>query len=234
MTECKFNSFETMYVDGVNIHDIGAVLESYTVGGTEITNEVYQGRNRTNFNLLAKQFGRKTVTVTVFFHSIDRRMLTLKQSKLTSMLTGVVELALPDGFYYRCTLDKVGDLQIIGVDGKGCIAECTYTLMGIQHDALQTVTGNVVYAEGTMWQMDCILTCTASRAYNNLGLGPVNFTNVPLGAVVTADGINGRMLVNGEPTTGNVEFIHLPYLVPGRQSIYCPETLTVQYYPSYI
>lgn len=234
MTECKFNSFETMYVDGVNIHDIGAVLESYSVGGTEITNEVYQGRNRTNFNLLAKQFGRKTVTVTVFFHSIDRHMLTLKQSKLTSMLTGVVELVLPDGFYYRCTLDKVGDLQIIGVDGKGCIAECTYTLMGIQHDALQTVTGNVVYAEGTMWQMDCILTCTASKAYASIQVGTVTFTGVSAGDVLVADGINGRLLQNGLPTTGNASFTHLPFLVPGKQTITCPETLTIQYCPSYI
>jgi hypothetical protein len=234
MTECKFNPFETMYVDGVNIHDIGAVLESYTVSGTEITNEVYQGRNRTNFNLLVKQFGRKTVTVTVFFHSIDRHMLTLKQSKLTSMLTGVVELALPDGFYYRCTLDKVGDLQIIGVDGKGCIAECIYTLMGIQHDVLQTVTGNVVYAEGTLWQMDCILTCTASRAYTSIQVGTVTFTGVSAGDVLVADGINGRLLQNGTPTTGNASFTHLPFLVPGKQIITCPETLTVQYYPSYI
>jgi len=53
------------------------------------------------------------------------------------------------------------------------------------------------------------------------------------GDVLTADGINGRMLKNGVPTTG-VTFTHLPYLVPGSQTITCPETLTVKYYPSYI
>lgn len=233
MVKHDINPFETAYVNGVPILDAGAVLESYSVGGTEITNETYQGRNRTHFNLLAKQFGRKTVTMTVFFHAVDRHLLTIQQSKMTAMLTGVVELFLPDGFYYRSTLDEVGDLQIIGVDGKGCIAECTYTLSGIQHGELVTVEGNTVVAEGTLWQMDCILSCTASRAYNNLGLGPVNFTNVPSGAVVTADGINGRLLVNGQPTAG-ASFVHLPYLVPGRQSVYCPEILTVQYYPSYI
>ena len=194
MVKHDINPFETAYVNGVPILDAGAVLESYSVGGTEITNETYQGRNRTHFNLLAKQFGRKTVTMTVFFHAVDRHLLTIQQSKMTAMLTGVVELFLPDGFYYRSTLDEVGDLQIIGVDGKGCIAECTYTLSGIQHGELVTVEGNTVVAEGTLWQMDCILSCTASRAYNNLGLGPVNFTNVPSGAVVTADGINGSKL----------------------------------------
>ena len=233
MVKHDSNPFETAYVNGVSILDVGAVLESYSVGGTEITNEVYQGRNRTHFNLLAKQFGRKTVTMTVFFHADNRHDLTLRQSKLTSMLTGVVELSMPDGFYYRSTLDEVGDLSIIGVDGKGCIAECAYTLSGIQHDALQTVEGNTVNAIGTMWQMDCILSCTASRAYSFIRLGTVVFTGVARGDVLTADGINGRMLKNGTPTTG-VSFTHLPYLVPGLQTITCPERLTVQYYPSYI
>jgi hypothetical protein len=233
MVKHDFNPFETAYVNGVSILDVGAVLESYSVGGTEITNETYQGRNRTHFNLLAKQFGKKTVTMTVFFHAENRHDLTLRQSKLTSMLTGVVELSMPDGFYYRSTLDEVGDLQIIGVDGKGCIAECAYTLSGIQHDALQTVEGNTVNALGTMWQMDCILSCTASMAYSSIRVGTVVFTGVARGDVLTADGINGRMLKNGTPTKG-VSFTHLPFLVPGVQTITCPETLTVQYYPSYI
>ncbi len=233
MVKHDFNPFETAYVNGVSILDVGAVLESYSVGGTEITNETYQGRNRTHFNLLAKQFGKKTVTMTVFFHADNRHDLTLRQSKLTAMLTGVVELSMPDGFYYRSTLDEVGDLSIIGVDGKGCIAECTYTLSGIQHDELQTIVGNTVNALGTMWQMDCILSCTASRAYSSIQVGTVTFTGVSAGDVLTADGINGRMLKNGTPTTG-VSFTHLPYLVPGPQTITCPETLTVRYYPSYI
>jgi hypothetical protein len=233
MVKHDFDPFETAYVNGVSILDVGAILESYTVGGTEITNEIYQGRNRTHFNLLAKQFGRKTVTMTVFFHAVDRHLLTIQQSKLTAMLTGVVELMLPDGFYYRSTLDEVGDLSIIGVDGKGCIAECTYTLSGIQHDEMVTVEGNTVVAEGTLWSMDCILTCTASRAYSSIRVGTVTFTNVAQGAVLTADGINGRLLKNGKPTTG-ASFTHLPYLVPGEQTIQCPEILTVQYYPSYI
>lgn len=227
-------TFESAWVNGVDIRDIGDILlESYTVGGTEITNEIYQGRNRTHYNLLAKQFGRKTVTMTVFFHADDRHMLTLKQSKLTGMLAGLVDLVLPDRFHYRATLDEVGDLQILGADKKGCIAECTYTLSGIQHDELKTLTGNTVRAEGTMWSMDCILSCTASRDYTSIRLGTVVFKNVSEGDVLTADGINGRMLKNGVPTTG-VTFTHLPYLVPGSQTITCPETLTVKYYPSYI
>lgn len=230
----EYCPFETMYVDDTDIKTVGAVLESYSVGGTEISNNTYQGRNRTNFNLLSKQFGRKQITVTVFFHAYDRHMITFQQSQLTAMLTGVVDLALPDGFHYRSTLDEIGELSIIGVDGKGCIAECTYTLSGIQHDELVTVEGNTVFAQGTLWSMDCILTCTASRAYSSIQVGTVTFTGVSAGDVLTADGINGRLLQNGTPTTGNAAFTHLPYLVPGEQTITCPETLTVQYYPSYI
>lgn len=227
-------SFETMYVNGADIKNMGAVLESYSVGGTEITNNIYQGRNRTNFNLLSKQFGRKQITVTVFFYADDRHMLTLQQSQLTAMLTGVVDVVLPDRFHYRSTLDEVGELSILGADGKGVIAECTYTLSGIQHDEMQTVTGNTVYAQGTLWQMDCILSCKTSRAYSSIQVGTVTFNNVPSGATLVADGINGRLLQNGTPTTGNASFTHLPFLVPGKQTITCPEVLTVQYYPSYI
>lgn len=230
----NFNPFETAYVNGKCILDVGAVLESYSVSGTEVKNNIYQGRNRTNFNLLAKQFGQKTVKMTVFFHAENRHMLTLKQSSLTAMLTGVVELFLPDGFYYRSTLNKVSDLSIMGVDGKGVIAECTYTLSGIQHDAMQTVVGNKVNAIGTLWSMDCILTCKTSKAYTSIRMGTVTFSNIPSNTTLVADGINGRLLQNGTPTTGNASFTHLPYLVPGEQTITCPETLTVQYYPSYI
>lgn len=230
----SFNPFETVYVNGRDILDVGAILESYSIGGTEIQNNIYQGRNRTNFNLLSKQFGRKEISMTVFFHEADRHTLTQKQSMLTSMLTGMVEVFLPDGFYYRSVLDKIGDLQILGADGQGVIAECTYTMVGIQHDELKTITGNTFCAEGTMWQMDCILTCTASEAYTSIQVGTVTFSGVSAGDVLVADGIDGRLLQNGVPTRGTASFTHLPYVVPGVQTISCPETLTVQYYPSYI
>ena len=63
-------------------------------------------------------------------------------------------------------------------------------------------------------------------------VGSVTFSGIHAGDVVVADGIDGILTVNGSPVVAN--FTKLPYLVPGEQTIVCPETLTVEYYPTYI
>lgn len=238
MNECrffrdKFPNPYTIWINGKDVRDYHALVESFSIGGTPVKNEIFQGRNRTSWTQLSYTVGMRSITFTLFFSGPDRRALTLDKSAVDALMIGKVELHMPDGFYYTSSLKSLGDLKILGVEGNRVIGLCTYKLEGVRHDELQTVNGNTVYAQGTMPRMDCILSCVASRTYNDLGLGPVNFKNVPAGATVVADGMEGRLLINGEPAP-SVSFLRLPFLVPGRQGIYCPETLTVQYYPTYI
>ena len=227
----------TAYVDGVNIYDVGALVQSFTVSGTAINNSAYQGVNSTGFNVLSTTRGMRAISLTLGYKGTTKRELALKKAKLDSMLgAGKIELYLPDGFYYTSYLTAVGEEAAQGVEGNKVIALCTYTLQGIRHDELKELTvtsGSTFLCESLIPTTDCRLTCTASQAYASLTIGSVTITSVAQNDVITIDGINKRILQNGAPCAGNMSFINFPQLVPGENTISCPETLTVEYYPTY-
>lgn len=224
----------TLYVNGVDISQYGVLVETFSVGGTAVNNEVYQGRNRTHFNLIASTFGRRAITVSLFYGGKTRRELTMTKSKIDGLFYGPLELFLPDGFYYSCVLTAAGEMAISGPQDDQVIAVSTYTFDGVRHDPLETVTGNTLKCASTMPYTDCRLTCTASDDYASLTIEGVTITGVTAGDILTVDGINGRIMQNGAPCAGNMSFIHFPRLVPGINTLTCPETLTVEYYPTYI
>ena len=225
---------KSIWIDGKDIGDYGAIVESFKVGGTVLKNELFQGRNRTHYNVLSSVFGRRPITVNIFFKAKTRRELTLNKSALDSLLFGKVELYLPDGFYYSAVITSAGDSQMLGVDGNEVICLTTYTFEGVRHDEKVTHTGNTLYCASTMPYTDCKLTCKASQARDSLTVDTVTITNVAKNDIIVVDGIEGRILQNGAPCAGNMSFVHFPRLVPGQNTLTCPETLTVEYYPTYI
>lgn len=222
----------SVFINDVDIADFGALVESYAVGGSEIVNTIYQGRNRTSFQELTYQIGRRTIRLTLFFSAASQHELAMHKSQLDAQMVGKFEIRLPDGFYYSATANTLGEAQMLGQEGNQLIALCEYELAGIRHDPLRTVAGNTILAEGTAPRMDARLKCITTAARATLQMGPVTFANVPKGATVIADGIDGVMTVNGVSVIPSFE--SLPYVVPGRQTITCPETLTVEYYPVWI
>ena len=227
----------TAYVDGVNIYDVGALVQSFSVSGTAISNSVYQGFNSTGFNVLSTSRGMRNISLTLAYKGKTKRELALKKAKLDNMLgAGKIELHLPDGFHYTSYLSAVGEEAVQGVEGDKVIALCTYTLQGIRHDELQELTvapGATFLCESLIPTTDCRLTCTATQTYTSLTIGSVTIKNVAAHDVITIDGINKRILQNGAPCAGNMSFINFPHLVPGENTISCPESLTVEYYPTY-
>lgn len=236
MNECmnweRFPSPYTIWINDKDVRDFHALVESFTIGGSSVKNQIFQGRNRTSWVQLAHAVGMKPVTFSLFFSGPDKRSLTLDKSSVDALLVGKSEIHMPDGFYYTCSLKSLGDLKILGVEGNKVIGICAYKLEGIQHDPLETVSGNTIFARGTMPQMDAVFRCTTTAARTSLQVGPVTFSNVPNGASVIANGMTGQLTVNG--TQVKADFTRLPFLVPGEQTITCPENLTIQYYPCYI
>ena len=224
----------TMWINDIDVSTFGVLVENFKVSGTPITNEVFQGRDRTNYNVIATEFSRKTVSFSLFFAEETRHAITQLKSKIDGMMYGKVELFMPDGFYYTAVAKSLGELSIIGQERNKVIATCAYTFEGMQHDSLQTEIGNTLVCTSTIPLTDCRLTCTASRAYASITIEGVTITNVKAGDVLTIDGINGRILQNGAPCAGNMSFINLPRLNVGLNTLSCPETLTVEYYPTYI
>lgn len=222
----------TAFINDIDIIDYGAVVESFKVSGSALVNNIYQGRNRTTFHELSYTVGMKTITLNLFFSAPTRRRLALNKSALDAFMVGKIVLHMPDGFYYDAVLTGSAELQMLGVEQNQLIALCTYTFQGIQRDELRTVTGNTILAEGTAPRMDCRLKCTATANHPTLQVGTVTFSGVSAGDEIVADGIDGILTVNGVPVVAS--FTKLPYLVPGEQTFACPETLTIEYYPTYI
>ena len=227
----------TMHINDQDIADYGVLVQSFKVGGTKVASEIFQGENRTSFNVLSSNRSMRTITVSLFYQAQTRRELSIIKSRLDyMMMDGRVELFLPDNFFYSAYLTSAGDEQILGVEDDKVIALCTYTFEGIRHDALETIylaSGGQMQCKSTVPKTDCRLRCTCQSAHQSITIGTVTITNVARYDVLEVDGILGRILQNGAPCAGNMEFIHFPSLVPGVNTIPCPETLTVEYYPTY-
>lgn len=233
LQDIKNNS---MFINETDISDYGVLVESFKVGATKVDSKVYQGFNRTNFNVLSTERAMRPITVALFYSAKTRRELSLIKAKIDGMLGGKLDLYLPDDFFYFAYLESAGEEQIMGVEDNQVIALCSYSFTGIRHDPLETVqleAGATMQCKSTIPMTDCRLTCTASQNYASLQIGTVTITDVAEGDELEVDGILGRILQNGAPCAGNMSFIHFPYLVPGSNAITCPEDLVVEYYPTY-
>lgn len=225
------------YINNVDPASYGVLpLREYSVGGTTITNDIFQGRNRSNYRLLAGVYGRKPITVTLVYPGKTFREAKLLQSTVESWMWGKIELFLPDGFYYTATLESIGDGTPEGVDGNQVLISVEYSFNAIQHDPLVTVENAAAgfWNPGTLPYADCICSVTVGAAADTYQLAGATFQNVTQGEQLTVDGINGRLLRNGAPAPGNVSFTEFPQVTPGQNSFSALDPVTVQYYPCYM
>lgn len=226
---------EKIYINNTDIAEYGAkALRGVKVGGTTITNDYFQGRNRTYYTLMSTTFGLKPITLTLVYHSASLRTAMENRSRLEVEMFDGCEILLNDGFYYRSMLDNIGEAEISGVDGIEVLVQVTYKLMGIQHDPLVTVAdGSSFTASGTMPRMDCRLSVTVGEDAEEYELEGAVFENVVAGDVLVFDGILKRFLKNGAPTTAK-EWITFPTVKRGLNSFLANDTVSVEFYPCYM
>lgn len=230
----------TVMINDLDVADAGArLVDGYTVSGSEVDMSTFQGRGRTHFSMAQADVKLKSIQFTLRFTGKSRHDVLLQKSRLDQQAaSGQCELYMPDGFYYLCVADTIGDLALSGKDGVYVHGAADYTFNGICHGALKEValTGDIktLTCESTAGRTDCRLSCTLSKDYETFTLGTVTYTGVKKGQVLTADGIEGRVLIDGAPAPGNMTFIHFPYLTAGENVITCVEPVTVSYYPTYV
>lgn len=226
---------EKIFINDKDIRDFGArALRTIKVGGSKITNDYFQGRNRTNYTLMSSTFGLKPISFTLVYENRSLRIAKQNQSRLEAEMFGGCEIFLNDGFYYRCMLESIGEAEIKGIDGLQVLISVNYKLSGIQHDPLVTIeNGSSFIASGTMPKMDCILSVEVGADAASYNLDGAVFENVVVGDLLVFDGINKRFLKNGAPTTAK-EWINFPYVVAGQNSFLAADTVKVEFYPCYI
>lgn len=229
------NPILTAHVNGEPLANFQALLNSFTVGPVETTSDYWQGVNRTNFALLKQQFGLRPIALSVAVMGDTYRDAAVMLSRLTGALWGVVELYLPDGFYYTCVLSSAGgEPELVGPGYGQTLLIKEYSLTGYRHDPMVTTTGPSVWCPSTTPQTDCILSVTVGAAADSYTLGGATFPNVTQGEQLVFDGINKRILRNGTSGAAGVEWVNFPYLTPGANTVTAADTVTVQFYPCYM
>lgn len=227
---------EKIYINGHDIEEYGAkaLRDSIKIGGSEIRNDYFQGRNRTNYTHLDTTYGLKPVGFTLVYIGKSLHETLEKKSICEAEMYGECEIYMPDGFYYRCMLNSVGDSDAKGVDGVEVLIECAYKLSGIQHEKLiEVLNGAEFYARGTLPQMDCCVEVTVSQDAEHYYLAGADFGAVEVGDVLTFDGIKKRFLKNGAPTTAK-EWISFPSVKRGLNRFIAADIPKVTYYPCYL
>lgn len=219
-----------MWVNGEPIERYGAKLRmEYKASGYELENSAFKGRRRSSFVLLNSSVGFKTLTLPLVFVGCDAHDVEQKKSLFEMLLYGKNELVMDDGYMYSVYLSQIGD----STHPNPQMIEIEYTLIGVKHGPLVTVQANTIYCDSTLPHTDCILTATIGQTGSNYQMGTVTFPQVTQGEVLTVDGINKRILVDGAPAADRAEWITFPSLSPGKNIIACDDPLTVEFYPVY-
>ena len=207
------------------------------MGGVSIERQRVQPAQGLHFIPCGTRLGLKEITLPVHIYGPTPRKAQERKSALdAALLADPVELALPDGFLYRASLDKIGETTELSVDG--CILAGSYTLSGCRHDLLDTAHlpagGGTVYAAGTAPDMECRLTCTVGAAAERYLMAGILWVSVQAGDVLVLDGIRRTVTRNGENALNQTDLTQWPLLAPGQNILTAPDALTVEYYPVWL
>lgn len=220
-----------MWLNGTPLEDYGGrLVRDYTYTPPVLSPAVYKGRFRSSFILLDNPVDFGELDIQVVFEGEGYTEVTIKKSTFDAAILGKNVIVMGDGFWYDTYTEELGAATYPGTG----LLECSYKLKAIRRGPDIEVTGNIIYCDSTWPTTDCILTATVSTAAANYEIEGVIFEDVDPGDVLTVDGINGRILVNGAPNAQKATWTRFPSLSPGKNSLTCPDTLTVQYHPVYL
>jgi hypothetical protein len=142
----------------------GTSLLDYTIGQVPLTMDTWQGKNRTNWNLLNAEYGIREIRLTIRFAGETLHAAKLLRSRFNSHLFGEFELFVPgDGFFYHCWPDSLGDEVLVGIGRREAQIKSEYKFKGVRHDTLVRVdvpANGKLFCESTLPKTDCRVTAT--------------------------------------------------------------------------
>ena len=111
---------DDFYVDGRGAGEFGArLLADYSVGGPSLTRSRVLPPAGLRFLPAGSQVGLREIELPIHLYGASPSDAQRKKSALdAALLADPVELALPDGFLYRASLDEIGDTEELTQDGR--------------------------------------------------------------------------------------------------------------------
>lgn len=242
-----------MMINNNNIAEYGARLLSFSIGCTTLTTAVGTSYNANFPKLFHTDYGQRQISIVLVFKPeipckgvlATMHTVALQKSRLDNLLFGsVVDISLPDGYFYRCVLNSISNESFDG----SCI-EVTYSFTGIRHLSLATIKGSKLYCTSTV-DTDCRITATITGCSDNTrlqfimsyGYNSVSYSmdKVNSGDIVVFDGINCKVTKNGLNAFGDSNVVGFPKLRPGKNTYIAQHSSPVkvefvtEYYPTFI
>lgn len=229
----------------------------YVIGDVPITNDLFQGINSSDFIMLKKTVGMRTIKINITFNGRDLHEAKVLRSKFNyeafgkanqagRNVDGKIELYIPDdGFYYSVTLEKYGNEELVGIGSRNAKVKSEYTFKGFRRGpfvslgpySYSDINLTRFYCESTVPFTDIKISASKSGS-GSLSIMSCVFTQLPSGSnFVVLDGINKKMTVNGQNWAGKVQFGNWPIFVPGENVVSVGVggyDAYVEYYPTYL
>jgi len=219
-----------MYINNKPLSDFNAdMLLGYVIGGNDLKNIKSSGRDRTTSKLISQRIGEKNISLKVDFYGTRAERAKNKSQFDYECIKDIVVLSVGDGYEYHVTCTKLGD------ESPGTVmTEAEYTFSGFKKMGIVSIKAKEFFCLSTTPRTDCIFSVTVGRTTARYRLWNAYFLNVIAGDKIVFDGVNGRILINNSPRAAKCEWIDFPYLVPGTNTIVCDDTVTTEYYPTFL
>lgn len=221
---------DTTKINGVFLSTYGASLLEYNSGAISLDSNYFKADNRLRMTVLPSRLPLRSITLKLEFIGESDNAAETNASKLIQVLSGETELFLPDGFLYRCVLQKTGKPSR---KAKG-IFQREVSLAGYRHGALETKTVNVSGSSITVkgnYKTEARFTMTATGS--TVIVNGITVSNVASGATIVIDGIDCFVKQNGTNKFDDCDLTEFPMLQVGMQAITFSgaNSVKVEYYP---
>lgn len=239
-----------MTINGIDVSAYNARLQSYSVSGTTVTNNLSASRNiLTAPTLFSSIPGTRTLSLTLTFYpwylgdnakglSVSDR-LAIAAENITAfegLLVGkVVEIALPDGFIYTAIVNSIAAATF---DSSG-EHDVTYTFIAVRHakPISEIIKANSYMICKSNTATLPIITAVYANAAAEVTLQGVKIKNITANTTIVIDSVSGKITASGKNKFGDSDLIDFPVLQPGKNQItssVSDVSITVSYTPIYI
>lgn len=219
------------YINGIEMTNRGVFITSdYTVSSASVSRSVYSGGCASYVATKAK-IGLKTIRLPVRIVQESTDMADSMRSWMLSMcLESKVEMMLPNGKTYVAALTDAGEVE---KSAEGVI-DFTLEFTGYQRGEIVKAQTPNIMCFSTVPETPYRITATVG-AVGSFTMAGVTFSDCAAGDVLVIDGIAGKVTKNGSAMDiSKTDFLKFPVLFPGKNTVTCTGSASVEYYPIFM
>ena len=155
---------------------------------------------------------------------------SMRSWMLSMCLESNVEMMLPNGKTYVAALTDTGEVE---KSAEGVI-DFTLEFTGYQRGEIVKAQTPNIMCFSTVPETPYRITATVG-AGGSFTMAGVTFSDCVAGDVLVIDGIAGKVTKNGSAMDiSKTDFLKFPVLFPGKNTVTCTGSASVEYYPIFM